>query len=58
MAASHERLAKSQESLTATVERLAIKMETLTDFTKEVAALQIGQDSRIRRLESHPPPAA
>lgn len=42
-------LAEGQQQLTH-------KMETLADFFKAVAALQIDQDGRIRRLESQPPP--
>lgn len=50
-------LREGHQKLEASHVRLAGAVETLAGFMKEVAALQIGQDARIRRIESQPPPA-
>lgn len=49
-------LKESQQQLTANVNQLVGTVSKLADFIKEVAALQIAQDGRIRRLETLPPP--
>ena len=49
-------LRESQQQLTANVNQLVGTVSKLADFIREVAALQIAQDGRIRRLESQPPP--
>ncbi len=43
--------------LSESQQHLSRKMETVADFIKAVASLQIDQDVRIRRLESQPPPS-
>ena len=51
-------LTANGNQLTANVNQLTGTVSKLADFIREVAALQIAQDGRIRRIETLPPQTA
>ena len=58
LTANVNQLAGTISQLTANVNQLTGTVSKLADFIREVAALQIAQDGRIRRIETLPPQTA